>query len=93
MRMSRRERKLFAIGDRLSQIEHELTMARDELNYHQHLDDDAQRDAAVSNHPIDRADARETAGDVARFEALIRRLELERAELEERRTRLIAKLR
>ena len=93
MRMSRRERKLFAIGDRLTQIEHELTLAREELVYHQHLDDDAQRDAAVSDHPIDRADARETAGDVARFETLIRRLELERAELEERRVRLIAKLR
>jgi hypothetical protein len=93
MRMSRRERKLFAIGDRLGQIEHELTLAREELIYHQHLDDDAQRDAVVSGHPIDRADARETAGDVARFEALIRRLELERAELEERRTRLMAKLR
>ncbi|MDJ0962537.1 MAG: hypothetical protein QNJ88_17960 [Acidimicrobiia bacterium] len=93
MRMSRRERKLFAIGDRLTQIEHELTLAREELVYHQHLDDDAQRDAAVSDHPIDRADARETAGDVVRFETLIRRLELERAELEERRVRLIAKLR
>ena len=92
MRMSRRERKLFAIGDRLGQIEQELTLAREELIYHQHLDDDAQRDAAVSDHPIDRADARETAGDVARFEVLIRRLELERAELEERRVRLIAKL-
>ena len=93
MRMKRRERKLFSIGDRLDAIERELTLAREELIYHQHLNDDTQRDAAVSGNPIDRADARETSGDVARFAALIRRLELERAELTERRTRLLAKLR
>ena len=93
MRMSRRERKLFAIGDRLGQIEQELALAREELIYHEHLDDDARRDAAGSGHPIDRADARETAGDVARFQTLVRRLELERAELEERRVKLLAKLR
>ena len=93
MRMKRVERKLFAIGDRLAKVEGELVLAREELVYHQHLDDDAQRDAAVSGSPIDRADARETAGDVARFEALIRKLESERASLQEERTRLLAKLR
>jgi hypothetical protein len=92
MRIKRRERKLFAIGDRLEAIERELALAREELIYHQHLDDDTQRDAAVSGSPIDRADARETSGDVARFESLIRRLEVERAELTERRTRLLSKL-
>jgi hypothetical protein len=93
MRMSRRERKLFAIGDRLEAIERELALAREELTYHRHLDDDTQRDAAVTGNPIDRADARETAGDVARFESLIRKLEVERADLESQRARLLAKLR
>ena len=90
MRIKRRERKLFAIGDRLEAIERELTLAREELIYHQHLDDDTQRDASVSGSPIDRADARETSGDVARFESLIRRLELERAGSDRTRTRLLS---
>jgi hypothetical protein len=93
MRIKRRERKLFAIGDRLEAIERELVLAREELTYHRHLDDDTQRDAAVTDSPIDRADARETAGDVARFETLIRKLESERADLENQRARLLAKLR
>ena len=92
MRIRRRERKLLAIFDRLEVLERELALAREELNYHQHLDDDARRDAAVSGSPIDRADARETAADVKRFEMLILKLELEKAELHERRTRLLAKL-
>ena len=92
MRIKRVERKLFAIGDRLAKLDNELVLAREELIYHQHLDDDAQRDAAVSGSPIDRADARETAADVARFEALIRKLEAERAALLEERARLLVKL-
>ena len=92
MRLGRTERKLFEINDRLTAIDREQALARDELVYHRHLDDDAQRDAAVSGSPIDRADARETAGDVARFEALIAELDRERQALEAKRARLIDKL-
>jgi len=92
MRIKRRERKLLGIMDRLGAIEQELVLAREELIYHQHLDDDARRDAAVSDSPVDRADARETAGDVARFERLIERLERERADLGRRRALLLEKL-
>ena len=91
--MRRAEKRLFTISDRLAAIEHEVHLAREELIYHQHLDDDARRDAAVSGNPIDRADARETSSDVARFERLIERLESEKERLLERRSRLLAKLR
>ena len=91
--MRRAEKRLFTIPDRLAAIEREVHLAREELIYHQHLDDDARRDAAVSGNPIDRADARETSSDVARFERLIERLESEKERLLERRSRLLAKLR
>ena len=90
--MRRTERRLFALADRLQRIEHDLRLAREELAYHVHLDDDARRDAAVSDHPIDRADARETSADVARFKRLIRRLERERTSLRERHSRLLDRL-
>jgi hypothetical protein len=91
--MRRAEKQLFTIADRLAAIEREVHLAREELIYHQHLDDDARRDAAVSGNPIDRADARETSSDVARFERLIARLESEKQRLLERRSRLLEKLR
>ena len=91
--MRRTEKRLFTIADRLAAIEREVHLAREELIYHQHLDDDARRDAAGSGNPIDRADARETSSDVARFERLIERLESEKARLLERRSRLLEKLR
>jgi hypothetical protein len=91
--MRRAEKRLFTIADRLAAIEREVHLAREELIYHQHLDDDARRDAAVSGNPIDRADARETSSDVARFERLIERLESEKNRLLERRSRLLEKLR
>jgi hypothetical protein len=90
--MRRAEKRLFAIADRLAAIEREVQLARQELTYHQHLDDDAQRDAAVSESPLDRADARETAADVARFESLLRRLDQERERLLDRRRALLRRL-
>jgi hypothetical protein len=90
--MRRIEKKLFAIGDRLAIISRELHLAGEELTYHRHLDDDARRDAAVSGSPLDRADARETSSDVARFEDLIARLETEREALEAHRARLVDRL-
>ena len=65
--MKRIERKLFRLGDQIAALRRAEELAAEELVYHEHLDDDTQRDAAVSGNPIDRADARETSGDVARF--------------------------
>lgn len=92
MLMKRIERKLFQIGDEIGAIEEAERLAKEELIYHQHLNDDAQRDAAVSGNPIDRADARETAGDVDRFERHLSNLRIQRERLETKRKRLLTKL-
>lgn len=69
--MGRLERRIFALNDEIERLEFELRQARAELDVHRHLADDAARDAAVSDSPLDREDARETTADVARFERLV----------------------
>ena len=59
---------------------------------HRHLEDDARRDAAVSESPIDREDARDTAADVARFSGLVAELRRRRGRLEAKRDRLLTRL-
>ncbi len=90
--MKRTERRLFEIGDEIEALAEAERLAAEELIYHQHLNDDAQRDAAVSGNPIDRADARETAGDVARFERHLDNLRRRRERLEAKRERLVGRL-
>ncbi len=90
--MKRIERRLFRINDEIEAIERAELLAAEELNYHRHLNDDTQRDAAVSGNPSDRADARETASDVARFERHIEDLRVKRMKLEQKRVRLLGKL-
>ncbi|MCP4304648.1 MAG: hypothetical protein GY926_07835 [bacterium] len=90
--MKRIERKLFKLGDEIESLAKAEQLAGEELIYHLHLNDDTQRDASVSGNPIDRADARETAGDVARFERHIAQLQKRRAKLIAKRERLVAKL-
>jgi hypothetical protein len=90
--MKRIERKLFRIGDEIRALEEAERLAEEELIYHQHLNDDAQRDAVVSDSPLDRADARETAGDVERFERHLSRLRSQRERLEWKRQRLLRSL-
>lgn len=90
--MKRIERRLFQLGDEIAALDRAEQLAVEELNYHQHLNDDAQRDAAVSNSPIDRADARETAGDVSRFERHLAQLRSKRKKLETKRTRLLGRI-
>lgn len=90
--MKRIERKLFRIGDEIESLRSAEQLAIEELNYHHHLNDDTQRDAAVSGNPIDRADARETASDVARFERHIERLRERRERLEAKRARLLERI-
>ena len=89
--MRRLEKRIFRLNDKVARLGEELRLAREELVYHQHLDDDAQRDAAGGS-PFDRADARETSGDVARMRNHIAELEDELATTEAKRDRLIAKL-
>jgi len=90
--MKRIERKLFRIGDEIESLQRAEQLAIEELNYHEHLNDDTQRDAAISGNPIDRADARETASDVARFERYIDRLRDRRERLEAKRMALLGRI-
>ncbi len=90
--MPRPEEKVFRLNDEIAAIEREEALVAEELTFHRHLNDDAQRDAAVSDHPIDRADARGTAGDVARFEDSLRTLAGRKAKLVARRDKLLRKL-
>ncbi len=90
--MRRIERKLFALNDQIAALRRDEDLARGELEFHRHLHDDAARDAASSDHPLDRADARETGLDVARFERHIAGLRRTRIRLERQRDRLLGKL-
>ncbi|MHC4091568.1 MAG: hypothetical protein ACYSVY_15065 [Planctomycetota bacterium] len=90
--MRRIERRLFRINDEITALKRDVHLAEEELRIHRHLDDDTQRDAVVSGNPIDRADARETAGDVKRFERHLAQIRRKLAGLEAKRDRLIKKL-
>ncbi len=90
--MGRIEQRLFRINDEIAALHRDEERVAEELNVHRHLNDDAQRDAAVSDNPIDRADARDTAADVARFEAALAGLRKQREKLEAKRDKLLSKL-
>jgi hypothetical protein len=90
--MTLRHRRLFHLNERLGRLAEDERLAAAELEVHRHLDDDARRDAAVSDNPIDREDARDTAADVARFSRLLVHLGEERQRLEAKRDRLLARL-
>jgi len=91
LRMGRIERKLFRINDEIARLRMAIRLTEDELGVLQHLDDDAQRDAAVGG-PIERDDAQGTAADVARFEGLVAALRIRIGRLQEKRAELLAKL-
>ncbi len=89
--MRRLEKKLFAITDEIDRLRETVRQTEEEWYVLQHLDDDAQRDAAAGG-PIDRDDARETARDVARFEKLIAELRNRLDHLDAKRTDLLSRL-
>ncbi|MDH3396777.1 MAG: hypothetical protein OEM94_04580 [Acidimicrobiia bacterium] len=88
----RLERRLLRLNDRIAALERQEHLAFEELNMHRHLDDDAQRDAAVGG-PVERADSRDTAADVSRFEKVVAGLATKRNKLVEKRDQLTARLR
>lgn len=78
-----------ALTDQLAQLDDEIQRVRDELSYHRSLADDAARDAAVYDDPVERENARITARDVTRFEKQLSRLEKRRMKLAAKRDRLL----
>ena len=90
--MGRREERLFRIADEIARVREELRLTIEELRIHQHLEDDARRDAAVGG-PIEREDARETSRDVERFRKLAGQLQVRLDRLETDHATLLARLR
>ena len=90
--MGRVERRLLRLNDDIAKLRHQGELVAEELRFHEHLDDDARRDAAVSDHPLDRADARDTAADVARFRRSLGDLERRLGKLKSKRDALLHKL-
>lgn len=90
--MERRTERLFRINDEISALRRDEYLASEELIMLGHLDDDAQRDAAVSGSPLDAQDARETAGDVERMERHVNALRSTRERLEHKRDQMLADL-
>lgn len=90
--MSRLERNLLDLSDRLENLAREERRLTDELSYHRSLAEDAARDSAVMDDPIERENAAITAGDVRRFERRLEKLVHQRQKLEGRQARLLEKL-
>ena len=90
--MGRREERIFRLNDEIQSLARDEDLAAEELIMLQHLDDDAQRDVATYDQPMDRADAKETSGDVKRMEQHIEDLQREREKLERKRDRLVKRL-
>lgn len=90
--MSSTERRLFDLNDKLEAIGEEIRLVTEELSFHRHLADDAARDAAVYDDPIERENASLTSADVRRFEKRLAKLERQREKLQARRLRLLEKL-
>ena len=80
------------MNDEIRDLMRDEELAAEELIMLQHLDDDAQRDLATYDQPMDRADANETSGDVTRMENHVANLERDREKLERKRDRLLGKL-
>ncbi len=90
--MGRLEKRIFRLNDELDQLSEQRRLVAEELRFHEHLNDDAQRDAVVSGAPLDRADARATAADVARFERSLDQLDAKIDRLTTKRDALVARL-
>ncbi len=86
------EKKLLRLNERIAELQGEERLVEEELAFHRHIDDDAQRDAAVTGMPADVSEARSTAADVARFERALQDLRRRRRTLEERREELLGRL-
>lgn len=90
--MRRIERRLLRLNEALQRLRREEELVAGELDMHRHLADDAGRDAAVSGTPDDRADARDTSRDVARFEEALAAVRAKVVRLEAKRDRLLGRL-
>ena len=89
--MGRLELKIMRINDQLAVLAEEERLVVEELSYHRHIADDAERDAAVGN-AEDRGFAKDSRQDVARFERSVAEIGRRRSKLEAKREKLLGKL-
>jgi hypothetical protein len=90
--VKRVERRLLRINDALAALAREEALVAGELEMHRHLDDDAQRDAAVYDSPGHKAEAYESRKDVARFRRALEGIRGKRSRLERKRLELLQRL-
>ena len=84
--------RIQVMNGELEALDNDIEQARLEMSMLDHIDDDAQRDAAVSGTYDDRAGAKMTHADVVRISTHIATLERSRAKIVVKRDRLVAKL-
>ena len=90
--MSRIERRIAKVSAELEAMAREEELLRGELSFHRSLHEDASRDAAVYDTPIERENAYETRKDVTNFERALADLEARRARLLEKRDALLDRM-
>jgi len=90
--VNRTERRLLRLADELADLREEERLVAGELEFHRHLHDDAARDAAAYDTPVERLNERDTRLDVERFERTLTRIRDRIAALEERRAKLLQQL-
>ena len=84
-------RRVFRINDQIHALVTERDQVAEELEFHRHINDDAQRDAVVSGSREDRLEAGSTAADVRRFERRLHDIERSLEKLERRRDALLSR--
>ncbi len=86
------EARLFKINEEIEALRREEELVAEELRFHRHIDDDAQRDALVSDDWQDRSFARSSSADVKRFEKALAEVRSRRERLERKRDELLGRL-
>ncbi len=84
--------RIRGINAQIAALDGQITQAEVEVSMLKHIDDDAQRDAVVSENYEDRSAAKMTRSDVLRFQKQIQNMERDRTKLVTKRDALIGKL-
>ncbi|MEN8041774.1 MAG: hypothetical protein ABFR95_09755 [Actinomycetota bacterium] len=84
--------RIKGLNAQIAVIESQIDQSTAEVSMLEHINDDAQRDAAVTERYEDIADANMTDGDVKRIRSHIRAMEKDRSKLVAKRDRLVRKL-
>ncbi|MGH8924423.1 MAG: hypothetical protein ACRDWA_07295 [Acidimicrobiia bacterium] len=87
--LRRTERRLLKVLDELENLAEQHRIVEAELTAHTHINDDAQRDAALG---IDRLEATATRNEVMRFMRLLAAIEARQKRLLEVRAKLTSQL-